>query len=277
MFLVFLLNISLLVPFIWWFWEKWSWVNQLYNKTSSDFCDKIMHIWDISRDDYRSWWKYICQNIENKNILSINQVFNFYLYWKNFDNKIYNKLFFNKDEFLNFLKNYDINYIITSNKNNLYSNFWIDKNKFFANSTDYNDESTMFCKNIDYKDIVWVDLKYSLEWTNDVIFNFWINDFEKNIILKWDKTSLKFNEIDIKNLCLTIFDTPKKSLNNKTKYVKFDNIELKKSDWNKIKIDISWFSFRDYAIEDVWLFKNWYKKIYVTESNEIDYFYLWSK
>lgn len=275
---IILSNIFLSLPYVWAFWEKWSWIKQLFSITKSDYCSKLKNIWDISRDDYRNWWKYICENVDNKNILAINQVFNFYLYWKNFNNNLFNELFYSKKDFFDFIDSKKIDYIITSNKNNLYSEFWIFGNKFYANSTDYNDESVMFCSKTNLKNIKKIKLDYKISWKDDIKLNFWINNYEINKVLTWKQTVIDLNNINITNVCLTIFDTPTKSLNNKEKSIDFIK-DLTFIDWNWVKSTLQGldFTFKETAIEDIWLKNAWYKKIFIDNFNDIDYFYLWKK
>lgn len=263
--------------YIWAFTQKKSWQEQLVSFTTKNYCDKIKKIWDISRDDYRNGWSYICNNIKNKNILAINQVFNFYLYWKDFDNNIHNKVFFNKHDFYDFTVKNKIDYILTSNKNNLYTKFWNDNNSFYSNSTDSNDETMVFCSNQKYSDIKNIYIEYNIDRNDDLIYNFWINNFDKNIILNWNtKSSLNINS-KIDNICFMIFDNPKKSIDNKIKTIKFNKIQLINNTGNIINLSTFDFSFIDYAIEDLWLVESGYKKIFTDNFNNLDYFYIWNK
>lgn len=270
-------NVINFYPYIWAFTQKNSWQEQLMSLTTKNYCDKVKKIWDISRDDYRNAWNYVCDNIENKNILAINQVFNFYLYGKNFNNTLYNKVFFNKQDFYNFIMENKIDYILTSNKNNLYTKFWNDNNSFYSNSTDSNDETILFCSNQKYSDIKNIYIEYNIDRNDDVIYNFWINNFDKNIILNWkNNINLELNN-KIENLCFMIFDNPKKSIDNKIKTIKFSNIQLINNKGARINLTTSDFSFIDYSIEDIWLIEKGYKKIFSDNFNNLDYFYIWNK
>lgn len=285
-----LLNLYNSYWYIWAFKEKWSSLQQLSKITTRDYCEKIKYIWDISRDDYRNWWKYICENISWKNILLVNQTFNFYTYWKYFDNKIYNNVLFNKNEFEKFIKEREISYIITSNKNNLYWKFWVENNYIYKDSFDSNDETLIFCSNKKFKNIKSIDLLYALKWNKDVEFYFWINNFSKSMLLNWEEKltknpkniyekNLKINLINenIENICINMFDNPKVSFDNSIKAIFFYKIEIIDKTWKKFYLDPKDFSYVDYAIEDIWLRNLWFKKIFTDNFNNLDYMYIWKK
>ncbi len=270
-------NIYFSYPYIWSFTKKWSWNSQIKIFTKKNFCNKIDYLWDLARDDYRRWWKYVCENIQNTNILLINQVFNFYLYWKDFDNKLYNKIFFNKKSFSDFISKKNISYIITSNKNNLYSKFGVEKDYFYVSSHDSNDESILFCLNERIKNVSKIELDYVIDDAENINVNFWINNLSENKILKWKHTVFVPKTKYINNLCVSISDTPKTSLSNTIKKIRFSTMNIVKKNWKRIKILPKYFSFRDYAIEDVWLKELWYKKIFIDNFMNLDYMFIWGK
>ncbi len=276
-FIIIWANLILSFPYIWSFAEKYYGFKQMYKITTPNYCDKLDNIWDISRDDFRDWWKYLCKNIEKKNILTINQSFNFYLYWKNFDNNLFNELFYSKIEFENYIKEHKIDYIITWNRNNLYTKYWINKNTFYTNSTDANDEITNFCKKSNYENIIWLNIDYKLTNKDDVKFNFWLNNYNNSFILDWKNTKFSFPKTQINNLCLSIYDTPTKSLNNDLKKITINSLQLITESNEKINIDLTWFKFEKKAFEDYWLDDLWYKRVFSDDYNKIDYFYIWKK
>ena len=121
-------------------------------------------------------------------------------------------------------------------------------------------------------------MDYKISWKDDIKLNFWINNYEINKVLTWKQAVIDLNNINITNVCLTIFDTPTKSLNNKEKSIDFIK-DLTFIDWNWVKSTLQGldFTFKETAIEDIWLKNAWYKKIFIDNFNDIDYFYLWKK
>lgn len=271
------INIFLSYKNIWIYGLPWSWLSQLQYFTTSNYCEKITKIWDLTRDYYVNGWKYICENTKNKNILLVNQTFNLYDYWKNFDNKLYNNVFQNKNDFKKFLEEKSIDYIITSNKNNLYGKYGIENNSFYTDTFSANDETILFCSDkLNNTKISKIELWYKINRPNDIKVEFGINDLSQTITLDWERSEIDTKNTEIKNICLSIFNKPE-IFDNKFKIIDFSDIIAHSEEWKKIHLTWKEFKFKNFAIEDKWLESLGYQKVLTDNFKDFDFMYIWKK
>jgi hypothetical protein len=194
----------------------------------------------------------LCNNTSNAKILLVNQVFNFYTYGKFFNNVVSNFVFQNKTDFSNFLEKNGIDYIITSNKNNLYGKFGINGNSIYMDSFSANDETLLFCSDqLKGEKIDHFSISYKINRPLDMEVVFGVNDLSETIALNREKKTLLVKNKDISNMCFSLFDNPKKRFDNELKKVEDIEIIAKTLSGENKRVVVSNFRFQNYAIEDI--------------------------
>ena len=194
----------------------------------------------------------MCNNTSNAKILLVNQVFNFYTYGKFFNNVVSNFVFQNKTDFSNFLEKNGIDYIITSNKNNLYGKFGINGNSIYMDSFTANDETLLFCSDqLRGEKIDYFSISYKINRPLDMEVVFGVNDLSETIVLNGEKKTLLVKNKDISNMCFSLFDNPKKRFDNELKKVEDIEIIAKTLSGENKRVVVPNFRFQNYAIEDI--------------------------
>ncbi|HRI36179.1 MAG TPA: hypothetical protein PK765_03825 [bacterium] len=193
--------------------------------------------------------------MRDSNILLVNQVFSFYLYGRDFSNQLSAPLFFGPDEFARYLRDHRIDAVATSNKNNLYADYGTTEDSIYTSTHDSNDESVLFCDETPRSDVVSLSIKYQIDRDADTMVNFGINDFESATLLDnhHEAVILLDQPTDVRNTCITIFDTPTESLDRERKTVHISAIQYTLADGTSLSGTPSDYRFQDFPIETRWL------------------------
>jgi hypothetical protein len=278
---ILLANIIAIAPSVGAYGVKISWFLQsTLGLTGSTVCNKILFLGDISRADFRNIWNWTCNTLKNEKILLVHQAWTHYYYGRDGSNTLLYYSAQNEGNFSKYLDQEGVNYVVTANKNNLYSQYGNNEGKIYTTTHDSNDESILFCTPetpYELGKLTRIRASFELNRPRDTRAYLLLNNGEESRELTGSTLDWIPQTEELNSLCVILYDQPVDRFDRAEKYIRITSLELFDIDGKPNGVSARDLQFVNRSLEEIWLSQKGWIQVMQSNFKDLDTAIVWKR